>query len=189
MVCNERFVFCSHNKGVVSVHAIASGDLVTEVSSEPADPGRFRCSRVAINKELDLVASLSTSMDGKKMGGTIWSVPQMEVVTHVSFTLPGHAEEDGEGAEDESGEDDDEDNGLDEDCQTTWIEGFHVISATKVVAQVFCLTHGSDTLVVANKTVDKDEWVCHPLLAHCRAYDCEDGYIAAAGTASHINND
>jgi len=36
MVCNERFVFYSHKKGVVSVHR-ASGDLVTVLySSEPA---------------------------------------------------------------------------------------------------------------------------------------------------------
>ena len=89
MVCNERFVFCSHKKGVVSVHAIASGDLVTELSSEPADTRRLRYSRVAINKDLDLVASVSIFMDGKNLGGTIWSVAQMEVVTHVSFTLPG----------------------------------------------------------------------------------------------------
>ena len=193
MVCNERFVFVSHYcpvqtvHRVVSVHAIASGNLVAQLRPElEPELGKVFLSYVAINK--DLVASLSTFEDGKKMSISIWSVPgpEVEVVTHASFTLPGHAEEDGEGGESSE----DEDDGLGEFCRWTYLGGFHVFSDTKVVAQVWCRTHARHTLVVANKTV---KWVCRPLLAKCMAYDCEesteDGYIAAVGTASHINND
>ena len=124
MVCNECFIFCCSSKGVISVYSIASGDLVTHLRSGPADSANIRagCSRVAINK--GLVASLSPK------GGTVWSVPQMEVVTHVSFVLPNSCHE-----------------GEDRGRGCRW-SSFEVclISATKVVVWVNCYNHSRASL-------------------------------------------
>lgn len=174
ILCNERFVFCSLRNGLVSVHDIASGDLVTHLRPGPADSAKQRRGLVGINK--GLVASLSPLNCGVEMGGTVWSVPQMEVVTHVSFVLPNSCQggEDGEGTDEA---------GLGVDCR--WSNfGVCPVSATKVVVALKCLDHENYSLVVADKTF-KGEWVWHHLLRNCRslAYDCEDGYIA--GTTGH----
>ena len=107
------------------------------------------------------------NMGGNKMSGTIWSVPQMEVVTDVSFVLPNSCRPQGRGR-----------GGL---C--FW-ESFEVcpVSATRVVVMVFCGDHDIESLVVSDKNLE-GEWACHHLLNDCLAYDCEDGNIAA--TAGH----
>ena len=140
LFCNDGYIFCGHENGIVNVFSIVSGDFVRQLFPDENVSGEIedRSSGEVAGKE-GLVASSLILGNATGVGymcvGSIWSSSgQMELLDNFSFHL---LEVEGDG----------------EDGRNERVLSFHLCSLTRVVALMECaeIDHHQASLLIAKK--------------------------------------